>query len=684
MVEEEWKKIEGFEKRYIVSNYGKIKDIVKNKLVNIRKDNSCVVYDNKKRYSRQIHLTVANAFLPNPHNTKIVKHIDGNKKNNHVNNLYWMYDKRKKIKADNQKKYEITLIEGEIWKKVKGFEKYEISDKCHMRTKKNGKIKYILTPKTWKIKLKNNNDEISQQKMYKLMAINFLPNPNNFKYVNIKDGNKLNFKLDNLEWVPYTQKMSDSNKNKYKKENLNVKDEWKSLEGEIWKNIEDYKYYDVSNFGRVKNNITKRILVGQKDKLSGYMLLSISSNDGKSCTKYIHRLMAEAFLLNPDNCKFIIHKDNDKSNNIVTNIEWISNKNRQQKMNNEKLKKIKKSDSNDGEQWKIVQEYNKYEVSNYGNSRNRYTQKISKLKPNLNGYYTKKIYDSNNKTCMRFVHRLVAITFIPNPEKYPVVNHKDGNKLNNRIENLEWCSYSYNTKHAFLNNLIKKNPNKHKISQIHFKTNKLIKLWNSKKDVCSNFKISYRILNRLIKNSTVHNNSIFQLYNEKIIEYDNEIWKKIDNCPKYKISNLGRIMGKTKILKLNGNSYLRITLLTTGKKYRQSYLVHRLVALAFLPNPENHPVVNHKDGNKHNNKLENLEWCTVKENLDHAVRLGLIKPVTNRKINQYSLDDEFIKTWDSISQISREFNISRSCIYFVCIGKVKTSLGFKWKYYDEI
>ena len=95
-----------------------------------------------------------------------------------------------------------------------------------------------------------------------------------------------------------------------------------------------------------------------------------------------------------------------------------------------------------------------YEVSNYGEIRNSKTHKIRLKNINHNGYYVVNCSLGSRKSKIVFrVHKAVAETFIENPDKLPVVNHKDGNKTNNQVCNLEWCTYSDNSKHAYDNNL---------------------------------------------------------------------------------------------------------------------------------------------------------------------------------------------------------------------------------------
>lgn len=105
---------------------------------------------------------------------------------------------------------------------------------------------------------------------------------------------------------------------------------------------------------------------------------------------------------------------------------------------------------------------------------------------------------------------------------------------------------------------------------------------------------------------------------------EEEIWKEIEGYSNYKVSDKGRVKslyknGKEKLLKpsKNKNGYLRVTL-TKDHKVKHIF-IHRLVAQAFLENPDNLPQVNHKDENKENNCIENLEWCTASYNVKYSI-----------------------------------------------------------------
>ena len=166
-----------------------------------------------------------------------------------------------------------------------------------------------------------------------------------------------------------------------------------------------------------------------------------------------------------------------------------------------------------------------------------------------------------------------------------------------------------------------------------------------------------------------------------------EIWKNIDELNgEYQISNKGNIKHNNKILKSHKDrdGYLIINIYF-NKKFI-CFKIHRLVAQAFIPNELNLPQVNHIDCNKTNNNVENLEWCTLKDNISHAVKNKLFdkRDFSKRykKVNQYDLEGNLIKTWNSIKEAGTELGICTSTITKVCKKKphFKTYKSFKWEY----
>ena len=112
------------------------------------------------------------------------------------------------------------------------------------------------------------------------------------------------------------------------------------------------------------------------------------------------------------------------------------------------------------------------------------------------------------------------------------------------------------------------------------------------------------------------------------------------------------------------------------------------MAQAFIENPNNKEQVNHIDGVKTNNIVSNLEWVSNQENLMHASQIGLLADVSGnnnprcRAINQYDLDGNLIKKWQSFYEIKNALGIDRSCIWRCCIGKYQKSHNYIWRYAD--
>ncbi len=178
-----------------------------------------------------------------------------------------------------------------------------------------------------------------------------------------------------------------------------------------------------------------------------------------------------------------------------------------------------------------------------------------------------------------------------------------------------------------------------------------------------------------------------------------EIWKDIPNYKGlYQASNLGRVKNKktNKILKSSlsmKNGYNQLVLCKNDE--HKVFKIHRLIAKTFIPNPENKPQVNHIDGNKQNNNVENLEWCTIKENLNHAINSGLFTKERSAKISrankgknnprakillQYDLNNNFIKEWNYAKEASKKLKINYCCIKDCCNNRQKTAGGYIWKY----
>ena len=151
----------------------------------------------------------------------------------------------------------------------------------------------------------------------------------------------------------------------------------------------------------------------------------------------------------------------------------------------------------------------------------------------------------------------------------------------------------------------------------------------------------------------------------------------------YQISTLWRVKSfkywKIKFLKpsLKNNWYYRVSLSGKDKMYYSN--IHRLVWLHFIENPENKPEINHIDWDKSNNTLSNLEWNTYKENINHSTKI-LWNSYKWKIINQYTLEWEFIKTWDNAISVHRELWILNNWISLCCRWIHNQCWWYKWRF----
>ena len=195
---------------------------------------------------------------------------------------------------------------------------------------------------------------------------------------------------------------------------------------------------------------------------------------------------------------------------------------------------------------------------------------------------------------------------------------------------------------------------------------------------------------------------------------EEEIWKDIEGFDNYQISNLCRVKNVkfNRFVKplLGKHGYVCVNLYKDGKL--KHLLLHRLLALAFIPNPENKPCIDHINTDRTDNRIENLRWATQKENHNNPLSLinhanasrgrvvseeqkkrqsekmkGRFKGVRkfSKKIIQLTLDGNFVREWDSIKDAADSFGVSSSAIWNCLNGKcqVKSIKGFIWKYKKE-
>jgi hypothetical protein len=290
------------------------------------------------------------------------------------------------------------------------------------------------------------------------------------------------------------------------------------------------------------------------------------------------------------------------------------------------------------------------------------------------------------------VHRLVALAFIDNPENKPQVNHKDKNRSNNNLSNLEWSTASENNIHRSIN-VVQTTNQQVKVWRIDPLTNEKLELYDS---IC--LAAQWIFTNNDITNCVdnigrgiscasrgVYKTSFgykWVLYD--YIDLDDEIWKPVTINGKtyetYFVSNLGRFKNYKGIIMQNykphhtGYIFIRVD--------KNKYALHRIIASTFIENlePDKNNIVNHIDGNKLNNTAANLEWTTIKGNNIHNHKSGFIKYYT-RKIAQYDLEMNKIKEFGSIVEAKKELGVKT--IKEVLSNNQKTAGGFIFKYLEQ-
>jgi hypothetical protein len=280
--------------------------------------------------------------------------------------------------------------------------------------------------------------------------------------------------------------------------------------------------------------------------------------------------------------------------------------------------------------WKKIENYDNYFISNLGRVKTMDKNLIRKTYLDRDGYVQLTL--SQNSKIKRFrMHQLVAKHFLSNPNNYKYVNHKDRNKQNNSVENLEWIS--------FKDNCIHRNKTSHLARPMIKKSKKL---------------------------------------KEKIIAPECSVWRKCVSDPNYEVSDTGYVRRNGRVLKNMLTPYGYHEIYFSNKGHITNNKVHRLVAEAFIPNPKNKEYINHIDGNKINNNVSNLEWSTPTENNIHARDTGL-KTVCN-KITAVNVETNEHLEFPSIKNMCDILNLEKASVYYCIKNKRSQTKGYEFIY----
>lgn len=331
--------------------------------------------------------------------------------------------------------------------------------------------------------------------------------------------------------------------------------------------------------------------------------------------------------------------------------------------------------------------FSNFEISDHGRVKNvENNYKLAEVKTEA-GYVRSHMKNDSGIYKKVLNHVLVAKMFIGIPDDNTLtVDHINRIRNDNRVENLRWATKSQQS-----SNQKDRKPRGRSVYQMD-KEGKIIKKWDKIVDVSRELKISDGSICNVCKGKRKSAGGFTWGYCDDVDINDDEIWKEVP-YPEIKgmlmASNLGRIKFNKDDRKTEGskhNGYLKIGI-TTIEKVIKNYYVHRLVIAAFN-GINNDKIVNHKDGNKYNNKIENLEYCTQQENTRHAVDSKLLDPMKRRlrkfAVIQYDMSDDKIAEFESIKEASEITGVRRQSISAACKNKIEHAGYYIWKYKRDV
>lgn len=353
------------------------------------------------------------------------------------------------------------------------------------------------------------------------------------------------------------------------------------------------------------------------------------------------------------------------------------------------------------EEWKSIPCNAGYEASNTGKIRNAKTKREIKTAAAAKKYHVVALSGVQYP-----VHRLVAQTFLENPDNLPFVNHKDSNKRNNHVDNLEWITNADNVKHAVAQGRAGREYMKNGV-KVTYPDGKE-EWYDSTSAAEKSLGLCTGTVNRVSRkcDGYVYTNNTQKEWRFRLEYHKGDEDSLPDGVEERPVTiegyhhltarsdgTLYNTKFKRAVIGGNDGGYRRVKSLGCGK---ESKALHIIIATTFIPNPDNKPYVNHIDGNKTNNAVSNLEWCTQSENMLHAFRTGLIseeaKKLIIEKVSvpvyQLEFDGSIIARHDNIKKAAEAVGAHAQAITAVCKNYLSRTTphhtaGYGWCYIED-
>ena len=332
------------------------------------------------------------------------------------------------------------------------------------------------------------------------------------------------------------------------------------------------------------------------------------------------------------------------------------------------------------EEFRVIPGIPKYAVSNQGRVRTVRTNRVRSLRQGVDGYVTVSLH---NGTCRRplLVHRLVMLAFVGPVPLNKTVDHIDRNRANNALSNLRYASIQ----EQILNRSVRSTQRRNSTPVDRIDSTAVIVRYASAleaaRSICCGKTPSAQLCHNV--RQAAKKGAIYKGYAWRF-GFDG-IWKDIPPSAiggqaGYAASADGKIKSPKAYITSGGSTASGYLIVTIGKHV---YRVHRLIATAFLSPPsDKHNIVNHINGIRHDNRIENLEYVTPSGNTQHAIDTGLMK--ARKAVKKYTLAREFLGEFPSVLDAGNSIGERKSpLISMCCKGKRRSAYGFLWRFSND-